>query len=209
MADTHTEIEVKFLLDDAPAFRRTLTRLGAQSGLSEVFETNYRYDDASGSLLARRCLLRLRQDDQSRLTFKRPAPGAQGQFKVYEELEVVVADFAATHAILQALGFQPAQIYEKRRETFQLEGALICLDRLPFGDFAEIEGAPDRIRAAARTLGLNWGHRILANYLRLFEALRRNLNLPFEDVTFANFKGVTAALRPILRTFEAGDGAAG
>jgi adenylate cyclase class 2 len=204
MSDSPVEIEVKFLLADVPALRRRLTRLGAQGLGGQVFETNYRYDDVAGNLVARHCLLRLRKDDAARLTFKRPRAEGRRQFKVHEELEVTVSDFDTTHAILAALGYRRVQVYEKRRETFALEGALICLDRLPFGDFIEIEGAPDRIRAAARALGFNWDRRILANYLQLFDALRRARGFPFGDATFANFAQAAGDMRPILQTFEAG-----
>jgi len=207
MSDAPVEIEVKFLLTDVPALRRNLTRLGAQRLSGEAFEINYRYDDVADSLVARRCLLRLRQDDAARLTFKRPRPEAQNQFKAHEELEVTVSDFDTTHAILLALGYRRVQVYEKRRETFALEGALICLDQLPFGDFAEIEGAPERIRAAARALGFDWERRILANYLELFEALRRARRFPFSDATFVNFAQTAGDMRPILQAFEASAGA--
>jgi adenylate cyclase class 2 len=66
----------------------------------------------------------------------------------------------------------------------------LCLDRLPFGDFLEIEGGKEAIRHAAGRLGLAWERRILDNYLGLFEKVRQSMGLPFSDVTFANFKGI-------------------
>jgi adenylate cyclase class 2 len=197
------ETEIKFFLPDLDMFRR---RLQASKAISEgvVFETNYRFDNAQNQLRAERCLLRLRRDRHNILTFKRPHPAGGRQFKTHEELEIKVSDFATTCQMLEAIGFHCAQIYEKRRETFVMDDVEICLDQLPYGDFAEIEGAPDTIPSMAAHLGLDWRHRILANYLQIFEALRKSLHLTFNDVTFAHFKTVSGDWRSIIRQFEAG-----
>jgi adenylate cyclase class 2 len=197
------ETEVKFLLTDPAAIRRRLQEAGAVSH-GEAFETNYRYDDADGRLQAAQCLLRLRSDRRNFLTFKKPHPGGGDQFKTHEELEIEVSAFDMTDQILAALGFHRVQIYEKRRETFTLADTEICLDQLPYGHFVEIEGAPKAIPCAAAMLGLTWACRILTNYLQIFEDIRRSLNLPFQDVTFAHFSGVRADMTPIIRRFEGG-----
>ncbi|MBL0713535.1 MAG: class IV adenylate cyclase [Desulfosarcina sp.] len=196
------EIEVKFYLDDRAVLRSRLIDQGAASQ-GEVFETNYRYDDQAGHLLAAHCLLRLRQDRRTRLTFKRPRPDGNEDYKVYDEFEVVVEDFGCMHQILSAIGFQHAQIYEKKREVFRLKDALICVDQLPYGDFVEIEGQPEAIRGAAHRLQLPWEKRILTNYLHIFEALRKPLDLGFKDLTFENFGGVPDKAESIIRRFEA------
>lgn len=202
MPPDHIEIEVKFLVDDLAALRLRLGDMGATSR-GEVLETNYRYDDQAGRLLAARSLLRLRQDRRTRLTFKRPRSDGRDQFKVYDEYEVTVDDFEGLHRILNALGFQRVQIYEKRREVFLWRQAQICIDRLPFGDFVEIEGSPDVIRAGAQRLNLPWKRRILANYLQLFEALRMDLRLAFQDLTFDHMPVPPEAAADIIRRFEA------
>lgn len=198
----HIEIEVKFHLTDRSGLRARLIAQGATSQ-GETFETNRRYDDRRGSLLARQCLLRLRQDQRARLTFKRPRPEGQGEYKVYDEFEVIVEDFKRMHRILGALGFECVQIYEKRREVFRLQNALICIDQLPYGDFVEIEGPPEAIRTAAAQLQLPWARRILTNYLHIFETMRQTLDLRFRDLTFANFRGTPDALEDIIHRFEA------
>jgi adenylate cyclase class 2 len=195
------ESEVKFFLSDPAALGRRLREAGA-TVRGEAFETNYRFDNADRRLQAAHCLLRLRRDGRNRLTFKRPDPSGGRQFKTHEEIEVEVSDFETTAELLEALGFRRIQIYEKRRATFELHSAEICLDQLPFGHFVEIEGAPEVIPSLAETLGLQWPRRILANYLEIFERLRRRLELPFIDVTFANFEGVQADLAPLIRGFE-------
>ena len=123
------EIEVKFYVELPARMQDQILALGAE-GRPEVFEHNIRFEDAADSLTARGCLLRLRRDDRSWLTFKSPPPKDQrepGQFKVMEELEVSVSDFETTHRILEALGFRPDRIYQKKRRTFLLAGCHLCL----------------------------------------------------------------------------------
>ena len=203
MATDQVEIEVKFMVADVAPVRSRLLGMGATSR-GEMFETNYRYDDHAGRLRAANCLLRLRRDRQALLTFKRARPDGGAEFKIHDEFEVVVEDFEGMHRILTALGFQCVQIYEKRREVFRLADALVCIDRLPFGDFIEIEGQPEGIRETARRLQFSWKQRILTNYLHIFETLRQNLNLAFRDLTFDNIKTVPSKADGIIRQFEAG-----
>jgi adenylate cyclase, class 2 len=196
------ETEVKFQLTDPEATRRRLRRAGAVSK-GRVFETNFRYDNADNRLLAAQHLLRLRHDHRNRLTFKQPHPGGGHQFKIHDELEIEVSDFDTTHLILKALGFHRAQIYEKHRETFEMGTTEICLDHLPYGHFAEIEGTPEAIPTVADRLGLEWHRRILTNYLQIFETIRQSLKLPFNDITFKHFEMVSDDMASLIRQFEA------
>ncbi len=191
------EIEVKFLLSDPARIRRRLLELGAKSR-GRTFEKNIRFEDRQNSFIRAGRLLRLRFDDRTRLTFKSIEPDRGGQFKVYRELEVTVDDFDTMHRLLEAVGFHPAQQYEKWRETLFLEQTEFCLDTLPFGEFLEIEGERESIRTFADRLGLPWENRVLDTYLQIFEKLRRQKGLLFSDLTFENFKTV-----PVARTWLA------
>ncbi len=183
------EVEVKFLLDDFAAIRRRLVHVGALLVAPRVFEHNVRFDTADESLLARQELLRLRQDTRARLTFKGPlAEAEKSEAKVREEIELEVGDFERMAAILQRLGFLPVQNYEKYRETYQWHGVEIVLDEMPFGRFVELEGAEADLKTVATALGLDWSRRLLTNYLELMELCRRTFDLPFNDLTFDNFR---------------------
>ena len=186
---TPLEIEVKFHLPDPDTVRRRIISQNAVScGISD--EINLRFEDAESSLLQKKTLLRLRSAGGASLTYKSPAPRADTQFKVHQELEVTVSDFATTRAILESIGFHIAQRYEKKRETFKLNNTLLCLDTMPYGDFLEIEGDPEAIRQTVDRLELDWSQRILTNYLAIFDTLRHRLNLSFHDVTFKNFHDI-------------------
>jgi adenylate cyclase class 2 len=195
------EIEVKFFVEDRATLRNRLISGGACSK-GEVFESNRRYDDSAGRLQTARCLLRLRQDRRAHLTFKRPRPIETAECKVYDEYEVVVDDFDRMNQILNAIGLQSVQVYEKRRETFLWGDAVICVDQLPYGNFIEIEGSPEIIRETAHRLQLPWNRRILTNYLQIFEVLRRELGLTYRDLTFQNMATAPPQVPHLIRQFE-------
>lgn len=199
-APDNLEIEVKFLVSDMKNMRRRLIEAGAQQAKPRIHERNVRFDDGQQGLLRKGQLLRLRQDDGARLTFKGMAQNAaQSEAKVREELEITVDDFKTAAAILRRLGYQPLQVYEKYRETFTLDSVEVVLDELPFGDFVELEGDEAQIRAAAQRLSLPWEQRILDNYLLLMERARAYYDLPFRDLTFENFAGRHYSIADVLR----------
>ena len=195
----HLEVEVKFLLSDRAALRQRLLAAGAELARPRLFERNVRFDTAGEKLRRQWQLLRLRQDDRARLTFKgEPPQEVASEAKVREELETVVGDFNTTAAILERLGFVPQQVYEKYRETFRLGDVEVVLDEMPFGDFAELEGEESAIQAAAAALSLEWEGRILDNYLALMAQVQEYYDLPFSDLTFANFAGLDVSMADVL-----------
>ena len=200
----HLEIELKFYVSDFDSLRARLANLGAVLTGRPALEHNIRYETEDDRLLRNKCLLRLRKDRKTTLTFKSPPPEENGRFKVYRELEVSLSDFETMNAILHALGFFRRQVYEKRRETWQLNDAMLCLDAMPFGSFLEIEGHPDTITQIVRDLGFAWEHRILANYLGMFETLKDKEGWTFFDVTFDNFADVRFSFESYRHLFEAG-----
>jgi len=198
------ETEIKFHLPDLPPIRQRIIDLGAESR-GRFFEDNIRFEDALLTLKKKKSLLRLRRDRKVKLTYKSTPPEPDHQFKIMRELEVEVSDFDTMHSILEALGFHREQAYEKWRETLMLDQTRFCLDRMPYGDFLEIEGSKKDIKNFAAQLGLRWDQRILLNYLHIFEILQNNLNLNFSDLTFDNFKNVAVDLTDYLDLLVAGD----
>ena len=189
--EPNVEVEVKFLVDDLEAVRRRLVAAGATTGAPRVHERNVRFDTADGALLARQALLRLRQDSRVRLTYKGLSDQDAGsEAKIREEIELTVEEFDRMALIFARLGFGAVQSYEKYRQTFHWRDVEVVLDEMPFGNFVELEGATDAaLKDAAAALGLDWSRRVLTNYLELMEQARRAFDLPFNDLTFANFAG--------------------
>jgi adenylate cyclase class 2 len=198
------EVEVKFYLRDTQRLRRNLLELGIASK-GRVFETNICYEDKNNSLIQQKTLLRLRHDEKTTLTYKSRATTESMDFKVLNELEVEVNDLTTMGRILEALGFHPEQKYEKWRETFILDRTALFLDRMPYGDFLEIEGQPQDIKHSASRLGLDWRKRILLNYLELFEIIKKTFNIKIKDLTFKAFKNINVNLAAFLDKLETGN----
>lgn len=176
------EAELKYLDVDHAALRRRLVDLGAQRE-GRWFEENLVLDDAERGLRARGLLLRLRRTPRgARLTVKAPCVGEeQAGLKLRREYESGVEDMEAVRLGLEALGYRPALAYEKVRETWRIDGAEICLDHLPFGDFVEIEGPAGAIATLAGRLLLHENRTSRASYHELNRAWRAERGLPSEE----------------------------
>jgi adenylate cyclase class 2 len=148
-----TEIEKKYRL--LPEQRETVSQRLRQVGATlqgREFEENTLY--AGGNLNARNQVLRLRRvGGEAILTFKERYK-SDSAIKHQREDETRVEDAAALDAILEALGYKPALVYEKRRATWHVRQAEVVLDELPFGLFIEIEGAEEAIQEVEDLLDL-------------------------------------------------------
>ena len=146
------EVEKKFRLTkrQRDAVLKRLPEVGA-SLEREEFEENTLY--SGEALSSGSCVLRLRRvGAKATLTYKKRIP-TSSPIKQQREEETGVADPEAMEAILVALGFTPAMVYEKRRQTWRLGKTEIVIDVLPFGLFMEIEGRVNEIKAVERKLG--------------------------------------------------------
>lgn len=193
----YTETEVKLYVPDLDTVKPQLEAAGAMLSAARVYERNVRYDDAGRTLTPRGIVVRLREDTRVRLTYKDEGKAENGIVSRYEA-EVEVNDFAAMETILGKLGYTPYLIYEKYRTTYELDGAEVVLDEMPYGNFVEIEGEAATIEGVIRKLGLGAARRLDGSYAVLFERVRRKLGLTFTDLTFANFAGVTVREQDLI-----------
>ncbi len=181
------ELEVKFYVLNLQAVEERLMALDAQLVQPRILETNLRFDTPEAEFTQAGRAIRLRQDSETRLTYKGPGT-VEGGARLRQEIEFTVADFEAARDFLLALGYQISVIYEKYRTTYDLLTAHVTLDQMPYGDFIEIEGSdPGVIQAVARLLNLNWETRIADSYTVLFARLQVTRKLSFRDLTFLNF----------------------
>jgi adenylate cyclase class 2 len=184
------ETEAKFYVRDLDRIKSRLVELDAHLKAERVLEANIRFDLPGAPLRAEGRVLRLRRDTDARLTYKSASDTEQGILS-REEIEFVVEDFEKAKRFLEALGYQKLVFYEKYRTTYELDGTLIMLDELPYGNFIEIEGETiESIQSTAGKLNLDWGTAIATSYTALFERVRRNLNLSVQDLSFAEFAGI-------------------
>jgi len=150
------EMELKYLAPDFDELQRRLIAGGGDTS-GPYLESNLVFDDAELSLKDAGTLLRLREKkSQALLTVKKkPATPISSSLKVYEEIESTVGDFDAMKTALEAVGFSVAFGYEKVREKWRFMDCNICLDRLPYGEFVEIEGTEESVAKCASHLGLD------------------------------------------------------
>jgi adenylate cyclase class 2 len=181
------ETEVKIYVRDLKKLRKKLESLGAELVQERVHEHNVRYDLPDGSYNQRGTVLRLRQDNHARLTYKEKGSIDKG-ILTREELEVQVSDFAVMEAILQKFGFVASMFYEKYRTTYALGQAQIMLDELPFGNFVEVEGESEAIEEVLHELNLENAERRPDSYSKLFDYVKHHLELNFRDLSFENFQ---------------------
>ena len=145
------EVEVKLYTPNLTLVQRSLEAAGALLKSPRVFERNLRYENAARTLTAQGIVLRLRQDDQAKLTYKSGESNQDGIFKRFEA-EVAVSDFATMDVILRRLGYEVALIYEKYRTTYALGDAEIVLDELPYGNSPRLKLMPK----PSSGLSVNW-----------------------------------------------------
>ena len=169
------EIEKKYRLTEARrrAIEDRLRATGASPRPVE-FEENTIY--RGGRLDFGGCALRLRRvGDRAILTFKRRFP-SESPIKHQQEEETQVTDAGATNEILNALGFQPALIYEKRRTRWKTGEAEVTIDELPFGLFMEIEASEKEIARVEKLLGIEDLPAVIETYPSLTARLGENRN---------------------------------
>src|SRR5215218_7256913 len=179
------EIEKKYRLTRwrLESLRFRLKEACAEAVREEEFEENTIY--TGPGLDPRSRVLRLRRvNGRALFTYKERDPSSSAVKRQREE-ETEVADADALASILEALGYRPALVYEKRRETWRLAGTEVVIDELPFGLFVEIEGEEADILRAETLLGLDGAEGVHEPYPEL--TLRHGAER--DGVVEARFRG--------------------
>jgi predicted adenylyl cyclase CyaB len=192
------EHEVKFQLPYLAEIRKRIIARGGRLIQERTLERNLRFDDPEHTLSSSYEVLRLRQDCEVTLTYKRSVE----RFESRVEIELTVDDFNNALAFLEALGYSVIHEYEKYSETFTLGSSHIMLDELPFGCYVEIEAdSLKAVRQMAVALGFNWEDRVQTTYLDLFYRMQDKFHFEFEDATFAHFEGLGPETRAKISTY--------
>jgi adenylate cyclase, class 2 len=184
------EIEVKLRISSHDAVRQKLRELrGSPTG--RHLEVNTIFDSPNRSLFSARKALRVRVSrdldsakEQAILTFK--GPRQTTQFKSREEIETYVSSPESMTAILNALDFTAVVSFEKKRESWNLDGCHVELDELPYlGKFVEIEGPSEAaIANVQRKLGLSDSPPEKSSYVRMLMTWLESHRIPERVITF-------------------------
>jgi adenylate cyclase class 2 len=147
------EVEKKYRLTakQREEVRSRLSEIGAKRE-GEEFEVNTLY--TGDAIELGRAVLRLRRIDEHAILTYKERIGTRTDIKEQLELETKVDNPEAIEYILEALGYYPALVYEKRRETWRLGETEIVVDELPFGLFMEIEGEEKNISEIEKRLAI-------------------------------------------------------
>lgn len=171
------EVELKGVVADPAALRARLLAAGARDVFRGMM-SDRRYDRPRGDLLRDDHVLRLRVYDDAHgrravLDWKGPTEHDAG-FKVREELSTPCGDGAATAEILARLGYVIVHEIDREIEQFELDGAVLRIERYPRMDvLLEVEGTPEAIESAIAAAGLPRGEfssERLADFVARYEA---------------------------------------
>jgi adenylate cyclase class 2 len=166
------EIEVKFALRDRRDLVRKLEAAGGQRLYPETFEDNIVLD-RRGELRTKGALLRVRKFGRySLVTFKGPM-SIEGGIKTREEVQTGIESFELAIQLFDSLGYKPVFRYQKYREVWRVRDVEVVLDRTPIGDYFEIEGPVETIRALAEELGMAMDQALRQSYADLYRTQRR------------------------------------
>ena len=186
------ETEIKFRVATIAALTERLLAAGFHLQTPRAFESNTLYDTPDRQMRARTEILRIRgYDGRWTVTHKRPPEAATGlnaegdPHKHRIELETEVGDGALLAEIFLSLGLRPSFRYEKWRTEWSDGQGHCVLDETPIGIYAELEGEPEWIDAAAVRLGVDKSAYMTQSYGRLFEQWREEHHSEVEDLTFA------------------------
>lgn len=177
------EIEIKFKIKNPKFIRRKLEKVGAKF-LGKAFERTVRFDTKDKKLEKEGKFLRIRMGFKNVITFKRKIKQKDEKFREREEIEIEISDPKKMETILNKLGFTKKWIMEKYREKWEWGSAEIVIDKLPFGNFIEIEGNEKSILRTIKILGFDLKDGITATYWGLWENYRRKKGIKNENIIF-------------------------
>ncbi len=186
------EIEIKLPVDNVPAIRRRLRRLGFQAVTRRLFERNVLFDTPAQSLRRAAQLLRLRSKGRRWWLTYKAQPETASRHKIRDEIEIETPQGPELGAILERLGYRPSFEYHKYRTEYRRPGSrgLILVDETPVGNYLELEGPPTWIDRTASELGYGTGDYVLESYGVLYAAWCRGRGIEPSNMVFAEKKGL-------------------
>ena len=188
MANNSIEVEIKFKILDLQALKEKIKAARGRELHRNIFQRTIKMDTPEESLRKKGVFLRVRDGEKKIMTVKSKLPGSDEKFKERQELEIEISDIELAEKILSTLGFTQKLIMEKYRTEYELAETVLALDRLPFGDYLEIEGDKDSIEKVVRMLGLEKQERLVHTYWHLFDDYKKINNLTGENIVFDNIE---------------------
>lgn len=169
-----TEIEAKFTDIDLDDMRSRLKKVGATLVTPERLMRRKKFGPHGSTAYAR-----VRDEgDKITMTYKVVEDWTLHGTK---EINLVVNDFDAACAFLEAIGMKQKAYIETRRENWSLNGCDIALDTWPWiPSFVEVEGpSEEAVRSTAALLGCDWGRALHGTVEPVY---RQNYDVTDEEI---------------------------
>ena len=177
------ECEIKLRFADAASARAAVAALGGVPVAARRLQRDCLLDRPDRQLASGHSALRVRAEEhRAFVTFKGPAQASA--MKRREEIETETGSAELCLAIFGRLGFSVWFRYEKYREEFQKDEAIIAVDETPVGVFVEIEGPEAVVEALAAALGRGRDAFITDSYRALYVRYCEAHGLVPEDMVF-------------------------
>jgi adenylate cyclase class 2 len=161
------EREIKLRFASVDAARTAVRASGATPLRGRRLQEDCILDTRDRMLGERQSVLRVRiEPGRTLLTFKGPLqPSAM---KLRPELETDAGDSGILLRILEELGFRVIFRYQKYREEFAKDDAVVAIDETPVGVFVEIEGSDGSIAEVTTALGHSPDDYLVDSYRSLY-----------------------------------------
>jgi adenylate cyclase class 2 len=184
------EIEAKLKVESLAEVEARISKLGGKLQ-QKVLQRDYYFDHSAEALLKSDRCLRLRRqstgdNEEVILTYK--GPKEKTRLKKRQEINLVVKDTNSAEKMVEALGYERRLSLEKKREIWQLDGCLICLDELPLlGKFVEIEGPDEnKITQLQEKIGLGNLSHIPKSYASLMRKQLKDQGINKREIFFGS-----------------------
>lgn len=180
------EKELKFKIDDIKKIESKLKKLGAKQIGSE-FQRTIRFDTPDLSYEKQGTFIRVRKGFGNTVTMKKKIK-TTGELFERIEIETEVSDTEKLRTIFNELGLSKEFIMEKYRSNWTFIDTVVSIDKMPFGNYLEIEGEPDKVKSVAKTLSLDLKNKIVGTYWDLFEDFKKSSGHIGEHIVFDQIK---------------------
>jgi adenylate cyclase class IV len=155
-----TELEVKAVITDPDAVRRSLETAGARLDFRGLMRD--RRFDRDGGLSQRDEVLRVRvwqaeevSHQRAQVAWKGPTSRNAAGYKQRQEIEFAAEDGVHAVRFLEALGYQVVEAIDRFVEVRELHGTVARLEWYPRMDvLLEIEGTEEGIEELIRVVGI-------------------------------------------------------
>lgn len=193
-----TEYEAKFYPVDKKEITERLENSGATLLQAEVKTIIAVFNKQANPQISAHYIRVRDEGDVIRMSAKIHA-AQDGNVSDQKEADTVVQNFDSTIQILECVGLKRSGYQEKKRETWNLNGAEVVIDTWPGLEiYIEIEAeSEEKVQQIAELLGFQWDNRIITSVVEIYvqkynlsgeEVLEIMANLTFENNPFENLE---------------------